>query len=230
MKSWLKIIFKAIIGGLVMVLLYLSWGLLRDVVNYWLQGTPCEDLIMIPVKLVVWLFLVTSWDDWAFLFFLFGSLLVLINQFRPMLNKSVQRHSRQVFITFQVVLLVLFGIGVIFEIQNDLAVQKAYAEVCHAVKDQNYRLAYSYFSPEYHSHTKLKGFVNDVKELVNAGYFDGCEGKFVGTIYHRWNGTRLYPYEYTESACYFFMGGPELTLVRINQRWYFTGENHWFLD
>ena len=230
MKSWLKIVVKIVGGGLGSVFLYLSWGLLKDVISYFVHGIPCEDLIYIPFTLAFQFIHVPSWDDWTWLFFIFGSLFVLVTQVRSIVSAPSQNYPKRRFVTLQVVLLILFGLSVTFEVQNEFAIKRAYSEVCQAAKGQTYELAYFYFSPEYRNQTGLKRFTKEIKDLVSFGYFDGCEGKFAGAIYHRWNGSFLYPYEYTASACYFFMGGPELTLVRINGRWYFTGEHRWFMD
>jgi len=192
MKSWLKMFFKVITGGFSAVFLLLCWSVLKDVLFFTTQGMLCEDWIAIPVHVVLGLFFLPAWNDWTFLFFAFGSLFVLIAQPRPLLNLYAQKHVKQLLLILQATLLVLTGPGIHFEVQNELAIKRTYSEFCQATRDGNYQLAYSYFSPEYWSRTGVNRFA---KEIIDSfSYTEACEGKFVGTIYHRWNGALLYPF------------------------------------
>lgn len=228
MKSWLKIIFKIAGGGFGAVFLLLYWNTLKDILFYITRGTSCEYLIAVPVHLFVGLFFVSAWDDWAFLFFAFGSLFVLIIQLRPLLNVYVQKQAKQLFLILLLALFVLTGFGINFEVKDELAIKRTYSEFCQAAKDGNYKLAYSYFSPEYRSKTGVNRFAKEIMDSFS--YTGGCGGEFSGTIHHRLNGSFLYPFRWTNSACYLFLGGPELVLVKVDGKWYFTGEHNWYMD
>jgi len=226
MKSLLKIVLKTIGGGFVSVFFILLWQALKDVFNFFSQGVSCEDLIFIPVKLFLGMIIVTSWDDWSILFFVFGSLFVLIFQVMPLLSAFVQKNTRQLFIALQATLLLIFGLGILLETREELAIENRYNEYCRAVKDHNYVLAYSYFSPDYRSKVSVNRFV---EEIVSLDFSFNCGEKFWGTISHRLRGAYLYPFPWSNTACSLFLGGSQFVLIRIDGKWYFTGEHTWFM-
>jgi hypothetical protein len=228
MKTWLKIILKIVGGGFGAVFLLLSWNALKDIFFFATRGISCEDIIYIPIKVFLGVVLIPGWDDWAFLFLALGLLFVLWFQLRPLLNVHSIKYGKQLFLVFQIVLLLTTGYGITVEAQNDLAIRRTYSGFCQAVKAENYALAYSYFSPEYQSKAGVNRFIKDIMDSSSFSYLEGCDGEFVGTVSHRFGEASLYPFRWSNSACSFFLGGPEINLVKIAGKWYFTGEHTWY--
>ena len=72
--------------------------------------------------------------------------------------------------------------------------------------------------------------MEEIIDIASSIYVENCDGEFVGTISHRLNEASLYPFRWTNSACSLMLGGPEIILVRVNGKWYFTGEDYWYMD
>ena len=228
MKLWFKSIFKAIGGGFFSVFLYLLSLSLKDIITFIIEGASCEGLIAVPIKILIQLLYSPTWDNWAFLFFSFGFSFVIIIQLKFLLNKNKGDIVRKTVLFSQILLLIITTVAINYEIRNERAIKEAYAEFCQAVKNGDHDLAYSFFSPEYRNEVGLSRFKNEI--LDSFSYTGGCGAKFYGTIWHRWDGVRLYPFAWTNTACSFFLGGPELIMVRNNGKWYLTGEHTWYLD
>ena len=225
MKFWIKLIVKTLAGGLgVFLLSSLVTGLV-DALSYLIHGESCDLLLYAPIFFLFNLVLGQWLSDWGILIFLLGAGSVFVFQIRPVIRMYFPERAIQIFRVLVIFSLVLASIGIGINLQKEYVIKKMYSEFCLAYKEQNYELAYSYFSPEYRSEVGIKRFVNTLSD----SYVSTCDSEFIGTIIHRLNGAAIYPYSYTVSACN-LLAGPELILVRINGRWYFTGEHHWYVD
>lgn len=225
MKFWIKLIVKTLAGGLGVFLLFSLIAGLVDALSHLIQGESCELLLYAPVFFLFNLFLGSGLDDWGILFFLLGMGFVFVFQVRPVLVVYFPERTNQIFRISVAFLLTFASIGSGLDLQKEYAIKKMYTEFCQAYNKQDYELAYSYFSPEYRSEIGIKRFVN----TLSRSYVNTCDGVFIGTIFHRLNGAAIYPYSYTVSVCN-LLAGPELILVRIEGKWYFTGEHHWYVD
>jgi hypothetical protein len=226
MKTAFKFLIRTVGGGFGFVFLYLVGNSIKDVYYFFEHGIPCGELAYIPLQIILGLLIVPGWDDWQILFFCFGALVVLMIQ---VWSIAKFQRAKQLFVIIQLVFLVAFSLGTTLEIQTEVAIKKAYSDFCLAVNNQNYVLAYSYFSPEYQRAVGKNQFVKQIINDAGSSYIEGCQGEFVGSTLHRMNGARLYPFLWSNTACYLFLGGPELIMVRIDGKWYFTGEHTWYV-
>ncbi len=192
-----------------------------------MDGVQCEALIFIPLRILFQLFYIPEWDDWAYFFFAFGALLITYVQLKTLASTNA---AKRFVLIVQILLLIMSGLGINYEIQTELAIKETYAEFCRATKNGDYQLAYSYFSPQYHRETGVETFKEQILDIASFSYTEACHDRYYGTMWHRWNGARLYPFAWSKRACYLFLGGAELILVRIDGKWYFTGEHLWYVD
>ena len=224
MKFWIKLVFKTLAGGLGAFLLFsLISGLTNTSYNF-IEYGRC-NLIFVPVFYLVVLFLGSGLDDWGVLFFLVGAGFVFVSQIRPLLTVYFPEQANRFFRILVAVSLVLASIGIGLNVQKDYVIKKMYSEFCQAYNEQNYELAYSYFSPGYRDEVGINRFI----KTLSGSYTGACDSDFAGTVIHYFNGAEIHPYSFTVSACH-FLAGPELILVRIDGKWYFTGEHHWYMD
>lgn len=224
-KLFLKIVFRAIVMGFELVLLYFCLVALKDLLFSVTHGGGCIGIVYFPLQLYWRITHIQRWDDLAILLFLFGSCFTLFSRLLPYIRIAPKNGGNIIRIT----LLVIFCIGLLYQTQQGIAIQKTYFEFCRAIENRNYPLAYSYFSPDYRRQVGADTFVNEWLDL-NSRYLHGCDGEFNGKIWHRWNGAALYPISWTNTACSLFFAGPELILVRVDGEWYFTGEDTWYMD
>lgn len=180
---------------------------------------------------------VNRWGNWEFLFFGFGVFLALIIQLSPLLNVLTQKHVKKTSVYLQASLLIIFILGMCLEIQIESTIGNAYTEFCREIREQqNYITTYSYFSPEYRKEKNLDEFTKELPNFLddscNTGSNDsGFNGKFNGAISVRFGKAFLYPYNWTYSACSFYiLSGPYVVLTKVNGRWYFTGKHGWSVD
>ena len=123
------------------------------------------------------------------------------------------------------------------EIQTEATIGNTYIELCREIREQqNYTTAYSSFSPEYRKENNLGEFTKELPNFLdnscNTGSNDSdFNSKFKGTISVRFDKAFLYPYNWTYSACSFYiLSGPYVVLTKVNGRWYFTGKHGWNVD
>jgi len=192
-----------------------------------MDGAQCEALVFIPLKILFQVLVISAWDDWAYFFFAFGVLLTMSVQLKALLNTDT---SKRFVLIIQILLLILSGLGINYEIQTERAIKSTYAEFCRAVKSGDYQLARSYFSPQYRNKTGIEIFKEQILDIASFSYTEACHDQYYGTMWHRWNGARLYPFAWSNRACDLFLGGAELILVRIDEKWYFTGKHTWYVD
>ena len=224
MKFWIKLVFKTLAGGLGGFILFsLATGLI-DIFSHLVHRESCDFLLYAPIFFLVNLVFGSGLDDWAILSFLVGAGFVFISQIRPLLTVYFPEQANRIIRILIAVSLALASIGIGLNVQKYYVIKKMYFEFCQAYNAQDYELAYSYFSPEYRSEVGLRRFT----KTLYRPYVDPCNEEFEGTILHRFNGAVMYPYSWSYTVCD-FVAGPELILVRIDGKWYFTGEYHWYV-
>jgi hypothetical protein len=223
MKFWIKLFFKTLAGGLGAFLLFSMISGLADALSHLIQSGHCAFLFSAPILFLLGL-LGLELDDWRILFFLLGAVFAFILQIRPVLTVYFPDSAKQIFRISMAFSLAFASMSIGIDWRKDYEIEKMYSEFCQAYNEQEYELAYSYFSPEYRSEVGLGSFI---KMLRRYSYVDTCDSAFRGTIFHRLNGASIYPYHYTVTVCD-FVAGPELILIRIDGKWYFTGEHHWY--
>lgn len=245
MKRLMMTIFKTIGAGFASAFLFSVFNILID----WLSHCPEVFSAILHLKALLsnwsryklmslvwadyWINWVTSndWGNWEFLFFTFGSSFMLTTQLKPLFNVVIQKYSKNLYTFLQALLFAIFVLGVCIEIQTKLAIKSTYTGFCQAVRNEDYPLAYSYFSPEYHERKNLDKFMNRLPEFRGDFCATAYGSEFAGTIRHRFNEVLLYPYSWTNTACSFYIrSGPEVILEKVNGRWYFTGEHVWYVD
>ena len=229
MRSQFKAILKVILGGFCAVLIFLSFGIVKDVFNSVRLGQHCDDLIYIPIKLAFSLIYIplfsdlfyVGWGDWEIFVFFLGGLIVLIAQFRLFLVNHAysKKVVRSIFAILLVMSLVFAGFEINLEKQKETSIMNTYLGFCRALEDQDYDLAYSYFSPEVRRQTQRSNFIqNDIK----TGYYSlYCYNESVGPIFHRGNDAAVFLASSETSACTLLIWGEAPMLKRIKGKWYF---------
>ena len=230
MRIVLALILKTVLGGILGAIIFLGLGSVKGFFDGLIEASPIYILtgILLGAGYASWL-----GGDLMLLAAFIGAEIVFLKNFNKILsNKYSTEVASKIFRTMFIALSLITTFGFYLKVRTIIQIESIYSEFCTAVQKKDYSSAYKYFSPEYQNQTNLNQFIED--KLGNySSYVEGCSADTYSTKFVSSFGkvASVFPNSYIPTSSFAnFPGGPEIIMKKIDGKWYFAGEDYWYMD
>jgi hypothetical protein len=233
-RSFLALGFKTILGGITGSLIFLGTGAVLGV----LGGLLFEIILPFrPSNLIYIPFYVITgasnafWfgGDFIFIPIIIGSGIAFLKNLHGDTLQFFGKSSGKIYWAALLCWVITSTLLITQKVNTINHINSVYSGFCISIKSEDYPSAYNYFSQEYRINTNLNQFIDD-NEGTGSLYTTGCETKkFVSSIGKSASIFTQDPY-YMATSFGSYFEGPELVLINVDGKWYFTGEADWYMD